>query len=57
MKIMSNYSSELTRPNISEMLSNVKNNKGKSYKGGLTLRDLNRMDKLSRLEDTKEGKK
>lgn len=53
MKIMSNYSSELIRPNISEMLANVKNNKGKSYKGGLTLRDLNRMDKLSRLENSK----
>ena len=53
MKIMSNYSSELPRLNISEMLANVKNNKGKSYKGSLTLRDLSRMDKLSRLENSK----
>lgn len=45
MKIMSNYGSEVTRLNISDMLQRVKENKGKGYKGSITARDLKRMNK------------
>lgn len=39
-----NYNQELIRPNISELLQKVKDNKGKSYRTGITQRDLNKWD-------------
>lgn len=41
-KLIIQNSTEIIRPNISNLLKSVKENKGKSYRTGITQRDLNK---------------